>query len=78
MAIRHDARQAFGLVAALEKGRAEVHVIDVQGRSVDGDVDPLQPPRLAGLPRQVMLEVLRDGKPAEDRVAELVAAQQAR
>ena len=47
-------------MAALEKRRAEVHVVDVQRRAVDGDVDALQPPRLAGLPRQVVLEMLGD------------------
>ena len=78
MPIRHDRGKALGLMAALEQRGAEMHVVHVQRRAVDRDVDALQPPRLAGFPRQVVLEMLRDGKPAEDRVAELMAAQQPR
>ena len=62
-------------MAALEDRGAEMDVVDVQRAAVDGDVDALQPPRLARLPRQIVLEVLRDRKAAEHGVAELVAAQ---
>ena len=40
-----------------------------------GDVDALHAALFAGLPRQIVLEVLRDRQPAQDGVAELVAAQ---
>ncbi len=77
MPVRDDRGEPLGLVAALEDRGAEVHVVDVQRGAVDGDVDALQAPRLAGLPRQVVPEMLRDREAAEDGVAELMAAQQA-
>ena len=67
--------QPLGLMTPLENRRAEVDVVDVQRLAVDVDVGALQAPLFAGLPRQVVLGVVDDGKPAEDRVAELVAAQ---
>ena len=65
-------------MAALENGRAEMHVVDVQRVAVDVDVRALQAPLLAGLPRQVVLGVVLDRKPAEHGVSELVAAKLAR
>ena len=69
--------EPLGLMAALEDGRAEVHVVDVQRVAVDVDVGALQAPRFARLPRQIVLDVVRDREAAEDRVAELMAAQTA-
>ena len=52
-----------------------MHVVDVQRVAGDRDIHPLQPARLARLPRQVLFEMLDDRQAAEDRVAELMAAQ---
>ena len=65
-------------MAALENRGAKVHVVDVQRLAVDGDVDALHAALLAGLPRQIVFDVLRDREAAEDRVAELMSAQVSR
>src|SRR5438045_4048123 len=67
------------LIAALEQGRAEVHVVDLQRADVaEIDRDTLAASRLARLPRQIDARVLADRKAAEHRVAELMAAALAR
>ena len=70
-----DRREALRLEAALEVRGAEVHVVEVQQRAVEIQVDALAAARLARLPRQVVLRVVPDGKPAEHDVAEERAAQ---
>jgi len=75
VAIGDDRREALRLVAPLEDRGAEMDVVDVQRGAVDGDVDALKAARLAGLPREIVFEVVRDRKAAEHRVAELMAAQ---
>src|SRR6185436_20003116 len=75
VAIGDDRRQALRLVAPLEQRRAEMNVVEMQRAVIGGDVDALHPPLLAGLPRQVVLEMLRDWQPAHHHVAELMAAQ---
>ena len=74
-AVVDDGAQPARLVPALEERRAEVHVVEVQRVVADGDVDALAAARLARLPRQVVLRVMEDRKPAEDDVAEQAAAQ---
>ena len=75
MPVGDDLGEPLGLVAALEDRGAEVDVVDVERVAVDVDVGALQAALLAGLPRQIVLGVVDDREPAEDRVAELVAAQ---
>ena len=76
--IANDRRQPLGLMPPLEDGGPEMHVVNVERAAVHGDIDALKPPRLARLPRQIVLEVLDDRKPAEHGIAELMAAQMAR
>ena len=78
MTIRHDLRQALGLIAPLEDRGAEVDVIDVQRVAADRNVRALQASLLAGLPRQIVLGVMDDWQAAQDRVAKLMAAPFAR
>ena len=56
----------------------EVHVVEVQRVVADRDVHALAAARLARLPRQVVLRVVPDRKPAQHDVAEQAAAQVAR
>jgi hypothetical protein len=73
--IADDGREALRLMPALEERGAEVDVVEVQRAAVRVDVDALHAALFTRLPRQVVFEVLRDRQPAQDRVAELVAAQ---
>src|SRR5689334_14392624 len=73
-----DRREPLRLMAALEDRGAEMHVVEMQRAVIDRDVDALQASRLARLPREIVLEMMGDRKAAEDRVAELMAAQLAR
>ncbi len=75
MAVGDDRGQPLRLMPALEQRRAEVDVVHVQRAAVGGDVDALHAARLARLPREIVFEMLRDGQPAEHRVAEQMAAQ---
>jgi VWFA-related protein len=65
---------ARGLVAALENSGPQMNVVDVQQTAGQIDVHALHVALPAILPRQVVLHVAVDRKPAEDDVAELVAA----
>src|SRR5688572_6861462 len=71
----HDRAQAPGLIPPLEKCGAKVHVVQMQRVVVEGDVDALAATGLARLPRQVVLRVIADWKPAEDDITEEAATQ---
>ena len=70
--------EASGLMASLEKRRAEVDVVQVQRVVAERDVDALAAARLARLPRQVVVRVVNDRVAAQDDVAEQAAAQMPR
>ena len=72
MAVEDDGRQALCLMPPLENCGAEVDVVHMQCVTVERDVRPLQPPRLARLPRQIVLEVMRDRVAAEHGIPELM------
>lgn len=74
-AVVHPRGEPLGLIAALEQRRPEVGVVHVQGSGAHIDRNPLHAARLAGLPGQVVLDVVPHGEAAQDHVAELVAAQ---
>ena len=76
--IGDDGRQPLRLMTPFENRRAEMDVVDVQRTARRGNVDALQPPRLACLPGEIVLDVMRDRQPAEHGIAELVPAQVAR
>ena len=71
-------REPLRLMPALEERGAEMDVVEVQRAALGGDVDALHAALFTGLPREIVLDVLGDRQPAQDRVAELVAAQLAR
>src|SRR5215472_16077081 len=50
-------------------------VVEMQRTVIDVDIDALHAARLARLPRDVVLEVMRDRKAAENGVAELMTAE---
>jgi hypothetical protein len=75
VSIADDRRQPLGLVAAFENRGAEVDVVEMQRAALGLNVDALHAPRLACLPRQIVLDMMRDRQPAEHRVAELMAAE---
>ena len=71
-----DAGEPDGLFAALEQRRPEVDVVEVQHvAAADVEIDALRQARLAGLPGQVVLLMVPDGKVAEHDVAEERVAQ---
>ena len=74
MTVEHDRREALRLMTPLENRRAEMDVVHVQGMAVERDVGSLQAARLARLPREIVLEMVRDWKAAEHGVAELMAS----
>ena len=77
-AIVNDRRELRRLMPPLEQRGAEMHVIEVQRVVVERDVDALHAAVLAGLPRQVVLNVMPDRKAAQDDVAEERGAEMAR
>ena len=73
----HEPGQAGGLIAALEDGGSQMHVVDVQRVTAEIEIRTLAGARLAGPPRQIVLAVMNDWESAEDDVAEQVIAQMA-
>ena len=55
-----ERRQLARLAAPLEERRAEVHVVEVQRVVVQREIDALHAAVLAGLPRQIVLNVMPD------------------
>src|SRR5207249_12334664 len=53
--IAHHRRETKRLMPPLEDRGAEMHVVQVQRAAVDDDVDALHAPRLARLPREIVL-----------------------
>jgi hypothetical protein len=70
--------QTRRLEPALEEGRAEMDVVDVDDVGIHRDVDALDAARLARPPREVVLRMLPDRQPAENDVAKQMSAQVAR
>ena len=77
-AIVHDGLEASGLMASLEKRRAEVDVVQVHQVVAKCHVDALASAWLAGFPREVVVRVVNDRVAAQDDVAEQAAAEMSR
>src|SRR5206468_10006905 len=78
VAIEDDRRQPLRLMTTLQDRGAEVYIVDMERVTVESDVGALQASRLARLPGEIVLDVMRDRKAAEQRVPELVSAKLAR
>jgi hypothetical protein len=77
-AIPHDLRELNRLVPALEQRRTEVHIVEMHGVIVHGQINPLAAARFSTPPRQVILGMLSDGQAAQDDVAEEMPPQTSR
>src|SRR4029453_8515475 len=73
--VAYERGEALGLEPTLEIRGAKMHVVQMQERAVQVQVDALATARLTGLPREVVLRVVPHGEAAEDDVAEERAAQ---
>jgi hypothetical protein len=76
-AIVHDRLEPAGLISALEERGSEMDVVQVQLVFAERHVDALAPARLARLPRQIVVRVVKDRVTAQDDVAEEIAAEMA-
>ncbi len=75
-AVVDERRQPRRLIAALEDGRSEVHVVDVQrAAGADLEIHALARARLARAPREVVLAVVSHAAAAQDHVAEEMVSQ---